>query len=393
MPGRLAWQETEEENQEKDGEKAVFRTTPGRRANLMELKPPAMRRLGAIGSHLVSASASSSTMAVGAPATTAPARLTAAQKTQFLEDGFCFVPGFLDAARLQTVRDAVERRVELEGERGGWEGGHSGVARRLCNLFTKGDTFTSMAVEPICIEGAALSTGLSESEVTWNAMNFHDPIPGEVARQHIHADRGFFPSCEGYFNVIIALDDMTEENGATRLVPKSHRRPWPNQEPGNELLHIERAPLDDTLDDIPGEIKAICPAGSAVFCHGDLWHGACDNHSTGTRRVIHLGFACPSTRPQYEIAGALPDTTRALYPQTLQLAPFQNWWRVPANYKSEGISEAAPPAAKTEEGTETEPSSASSQKYSEPVFTGDEASGKSSSPHPHIPHLILIILP
>ena len=120
----------------------------------------------------------------------------------------------------------------------------------------------------------------------------------------------------------------------------------------------------------------VCGQGSAVFCHGDLWHGACDNHSSGTRRVIHLGFACPSTRPQYEIAGALPDATRALYPRTSQLAPFQNRWRVPANYKSEGITEATPPAAKTD-GTDIDaiPRSGSASKYQEPVFTGDEAKG------------------
>lgn len=227
---------------------------------------PAMQRLGRLETHLAAAAAASPAAASVAgpaacsPATTAPARLTDAQKAQFLEEGWCIVPSFLTLARLQAVKRAVEDRVALEGDQGGWEGGHSGVARRLCNLFTKGDTFASLAVEPICLEGAALSTGLPESEVTWNAMNFHDPIPGEVARQHIHADRGFFPSCEGYFNIIFALDDMTEQNGATRLVPFSHRRPWPNQEPGNELIHIERAPLDDTLDDVPGQIQAVCPA-------------------------------------------------------------------------------------------------------------------------------------
>ena len=94
---------------------------------------------------------------------------------------------------------------------------------------------------------------------------------------------------------------------------------------------MERAPLDNTLEDVPGQIYAECPAGSVVLTHGDLWHGACDNRSTGTRRVIHLGFACPSTRPQYEIAGALPQTTRERFPCMRQLAPFRNWWRVPAN--------------------------------------------------------------
>jgi hypothetical protein len=38
-------------------------------------------------------------------------------------------------------------------------------------------------------------------------------------------------------------------------------------------------------------------------CSGDLWHGGCANHAQvgTTRRAIHLGFACDSTRPQYDI--------------------------------------------------------------------------------------------
>ena len=53
---------------------------------------------------------------------------------------------------------------------------------------------------------------------------------------------------------------------------------------------------------VEGEIYAVCPEGSGVFIHGDVWHGGRANHSRSTRRVIHLGFSCPATAPQYEIA-------------------------------------------------------------------------------------------
>ena len=295
------------------------------------------RRLGALRQHLRVAAASpanelAAALPEGASAPALTQSLSAEQRSAFLEDGFLIIP-FLDAARLEAVRGAVEARVALEGDHGGWEGGHSGAARRLCNLFVKGNVFAALGVEPVMQEAARLAVG--RDDVIWNAMNFHDPIPGEVARQHIHADRGFFPSCSGYFNAVIALDNLSAENGATRLLPGSHLRPWPNQQPGNELVHVTRAPLDDTLDDVPGQIQAECSAGSAILVHGDLWHGAMDNHSSGTRRVLHLGFACPDTRPQYEIAGALPDETRALFPDCAQLAPFVNWWRVPASHRSE----------------------------------------------------------
>ena len=165
-----------------------------------------MRRLQALAAHM------GSTETAAGQAESEPAQsLTEEQARGFLEQGFLIIPSFLRPSRLEAVRDAVERRVDAEGDMGGWEGGHSGVARRLCNLVAKHELFAEIAAEPMLLEGAKLAIG--RDDFILNAMNFHDPVPGQVARQHIHADRGFFPSCEGYFNVIIALDDLTKQNG------------------------------------------------------------------------------------------------------------------------------------------------------------------------------------
>ena len=55
--------------------------------------------------------------------------------------------------------------------------------------------------------------------------------------------------------------------------------------------------------------------------HGDTWHGGRANHSTATRRVIHLGFACVDTAPQYDIAGALTPASRARLGRHTALIP------------------------------------------------------------------------
>lgn len=226
----------------------------------------------------------------------------------FLEHGYLILERLIGPARLERAREALEARYALEGERGGWEqpGTHPNV-RRLCNLFAKGDVFVDLAVEPVLLAFAELVIG---REFRWQAMNAHDPRPGIRTRQALHADRQFFAGCQGYLNVIWALDDLTAENGATRLVPGSHRRPWP------------RAVLDNPLAPVEGEIQALAPAGSAILVHGDTWHGACDNNSAGTRRVLHLGYACPNTAPQYEISATLPESVRQrLGPLAEMLAP------------------------------------------------------------------------
>ncbi len=180
------------------------------------------------------------------------------QQAFYRDNGYLIVEGVLSPARLRAVRDALEDRLVFEGPQAGSEGSVNPGVRRLCNLFAKGRVFEEMATEPIVLEMARLTIGPA---VRWHGMNLHDPIPGQLeADQAIHADRSFYPNCTGFLNVCWAIDAMTEENGATRIVPGSHKRGcWPG-----DLLSVEqtRAPIE-------GEIHAVCTAGSALFVHGE----------------------------------------------------------------------------------------------------------------------------
>ena len=49
------------------------------------------------------------------------------------------------------------------------------------------------------------------------------------------------------------------------------------------------------------------------------WHGACANFSDGVRRVLHLGFCCPVSRPQHEVSSTLSDEFREAIPNRLPL--------------------------------------------------------------------------
>lgn len=222
--------------------------------------------------------------------------LSAQQWNFYQENGYVIVENVLSKHRLEILREALEKRYILEGNQAGSEGANIQGVRRLCNLFGKGRAFEELATEPIALEMAKRAIG---DDIRWQAMNLHDPIPGDPRpHQAIHADRSFFKNCTAYFNVVWALDDLTEKNGATRLVPGSHNKPWPKDI------------LTDLKEPVTGEIYAVCPAGSAIFLHGDVWHGARVNHSTFVRRVIHLGYSCPNTAPQYEIAGTLTPENR-----------------------------------------------------------------------------------
>ena len=210
--------------------------------------------------------------------------------------GYLILESLLPPPRLAALRRALEERYTQEGPNAGSEGSNIQGVRRLCNLFGKGRPFEELAVEPVFLEAARRAVG---ADCRWQAMNFHDPVPGDPRpHQPLHADRSFFPDCKAYLNVVIAVDAMTPDNGATRLVPGSHKRPFPK-----DLLADPKEAVED-------EIYVTCPAGSAILLHGDCWHGGRANASDTTRRALHLGYACPATAPQYDIAGALSAETR-----------------------------------------------------------------------------------
>ncbi len=126
--------------------------------------------------------------------------------------------------------------------------------------------------------------------------------PGEPA-QAVHRDQwafDFFPFPQGYevqCNTIWAMTDFTEENGATRVIPGSHR-------------HADRLEYKES-DTEPAEMEQ----GSVVFYTGALYHGGGGNRSEATRVGINLTYARSWLRQEenqylsvpHEIARELPD--------------------------------------------------------------------------------------
>jgi ectoine hydroxylase-related dioxygenase (phytanoyl-CoA dioxygenase family) len=126
--------------------------------------------------------------------------------------------------------------------------------------------------------------------------------PGEPMQQ-IHRDQwafDFFPFPNGYevqCNTIWAITDFSAENGATRVIPGSHRY-------ADKLKFVEEQTE-------PAEMAA----GSVLFYTGALYHGGGANRSQRVRRGLNLTYnlawlrqeenqylACP-----LEIARTLPE--------------------------------------------------------------------------------------
>ena len=96
-------------------------------------------------------------------------------------------------------------------------------------------------------------------------------LPGEQA-QALHADDSFYriprPRQPLGAATVWAIDEFTEENGATVVIPKSHT--WGDERVG------ERAEA----------ISAVMPVGSVIFFLGTTWHGGGENRSGSARFAI-----------------------------------------------------------------------------------------------------------
>jgi ectoine hydroxylase-related dioxygenase (phytanoyl-CoA dioxygenase family) len=104
---------------------------------------------------------------------------------------------------------------------------------------------------------------------------------GSINRTHFDIDEihGAVISPPVVVNVLWMLDSFTEENGGTRLVPRSHL--------------LGRQPDPDATS-----IAATAPAGTALMVDGRTWHGTGANIAGGERRAVLTTFCTPQFRPQ-----------------------------------------------------------------------------------------------
>ena len=149
--------------------------------------------------------------------------------------------------------------------------------------------------------------------------------PGET-NQYLHTDDGIYPvrlpGMQLQVSGMWALQDFTEENGATRVVLGSHR-----QSNINRYNTVEM----ETEGDIA---QAVMPKGSVLFYMGTTWHGGGANRSNAPRAGLINTYALGWLRQeenQYlnvprEIAEKHPKKIRDLmgYNMHRTLGAYQN---------------------------------------------------------------------
>ena len=232
------------------------------------------------------------------------------QNHQELEDnGYTIVKNLIDPKLIEELLEAVEKlefRLQRSPDNNRFEGNRT---TRTYNLLAHGDIWQQIPVQPQVLE---LIEGVIGEQCLVSSLASISLAPGETS-QVLHADDQVQPLAKPHIatvcNSMWALTDFTEENGATRVVPGSHR--WQNPDYFGDQSNIESVPAE-------------MPKGSVLIWHGSTWHGGGANTTKDHVRIgIAMNYCAGFIRQQEnQHLGIPPEIVAGFTPQLRQLCGF-----------------------------------------------------------------------
>jgi cytochrome P450 len=199
--------------------------------------------------------------------------LNAAARQQLEEKGFLLLPALLSPPQVARFNQRIGELFALEGSASGSEFKTEPGARRIANAVDKGEIFETVIETPQVLEAVEAVLG---SDFKLSSLNIRSANPHNGCAQPLHIDSGALPDAKGYSvcNSVWLLDDFTENNGALRVVPGSHK--W------------GRAPEVGAKHE--AEILITGKAGDVVVMNAHLWHGGSENFTANQRRAMHVYY-------------------------------------------------------------------------------------------------------
>ena len=228
------------------------------------------------------------------------------------ENGYALVPSVLDPDEVATVREALERAAhedDLAGRASLYGPGNSN--RRIWALLNRGEEFIRLGTHPLAL--AVLRARMGPDILLTNlTANITGP-GGDREIGRLHTDQSFIGEPWPYLlamNVTWLIDDYTDENGATVIVPKSHKV--------RELPPLDLEP--------PANARLTGPAGSMAVVDGRLHHATGLNRTADQHRRGVIGtYSPPFIRSQENWPVSLDRDVLARHPELGALTSFEEW--------------------------------------------------------------------
>ena len=199
------------------------------------------------------------------------------------EDAGLIIDNFLSDQNLESIKNDLKPYLNVT--RNGQDEFTGFETKRVGALMARSKTCQDLALDPLINQMAGSFLGPHCESYQLHFTSAIQIGPGESS-QILHRDRGvwggYIPrKIETQFSTVWAINDFTKENGATQVVPGSHK--W----------HKDREPLPEEI--AYAEMKA----GSVFIYTGSVLHGGGTNVTEQPRLGVFLHYA-PSWLRQEE---------------------------------------------------------------------------------------------
>ncbi len=257
------------------------------------------------------------TKSPGRPGTPPPFHDKLSDAHRSIEEFGCSVlTGALGDEQRQAILNRLRDQAEAENKRGVSSRyltfAHrsltaGGPNQRVWNLTSKGVVFQHLALHPIAQQVTEHFLG-PDSLLSIMSANISGPGCKPL---HLHHDQGYLidrvPGIAS-LTIVWMLTDFNNSNGATRVVPGSHKLEPGAKPPEGEDVIVE------------------APAGSALIMDGRIFHGTGPNTSDSHRYGIIAHYVLPFIRQQENFGVSMDDETEAsLSPELRKLLGFRVW--------------------------------------------------------------------
>lgn len=204
------------------------------------------------------------------------------------EEGYVIVEDLVNGQLVDKLKDELKNAIEIEDKFHGTSNRKDHAMLLACPIY--GGAFLDLLEVKEFID--PFDWILGETSIIYVYTSSSMPPQSTNYSNRIHVDRPhFIPGYTEALGCLVMLDDFTEDNGATWILPQSHKQA---DEPSRDYFYKHA-------------IRATGKKGSVIYFHLRLWHSGGDNMTDKWRHSVGIGFVKGYLKQRIDLPRAMKD--------------------------------------------------------------------------------------